>query len=163
AYPARRMSQTSLPWWAGPTDRPGTMTSTAALTPGKKETSVRAVMVSEFGGPEQLRMGRVADPVAGPGQVRVAVRAAGVNPVAAGTASLVLARLGLPPGSRLLVLGGSGGVGLFVLQLAAAAGITTIGTGREAMHAQMRGLGAAACIDYTREDVAARARVLADG
>ncbi len=208
---------------------------------------MRAVLVSEFGGPEQLRPVRVADPVAGPGQVRVAVRAAGLNPVdagnradgrwaglrvpcilgydiagvidgvgpgvtglapgdrvmamthfpdgvggyaelvvidaalvapigaatsfadaaatplAAGTAHLVLARLALPPGSRLLVLGASGGVGLFLLQLAAAAGITTIGVGREAMHAQMRGLGAAACIDYTREDVAARARALADG
>jgi NADPH2:quinone reductase len=31
------------------------------------------------------------------------------------------------------------------------------------MHAQMRGLGAAACIDYIREDVAARALVLAGG
>jgi NADPH2:quinone reductase len=208
---------------------------------------MRAVLVSEFGGPEQLRPVRVADPVAGAGQVRVAVRAAGLNPVdagnradggwaglrvpcilgydiagvidgvgpgvtglapgdrvmamthfpdgaggyaelavidaalvapisaatsfadaaatplAAGTAYLVLARLGLPPGRRLLVLGASGGVGLFLLQLAAAAGITTIGVGREAMHAQMRGLGAAACIDYTREDVAARARALAGG
>jgi len=45
---------------------------------------VRAVLVSEFGGPEQLRPGRAADPVAGPGQVRVAVHAAGVNPVDAG-------------------------------------------------------------------------------
>jgi NADPH:quinone reductase-like Zn-dependent oxidoreductase len=45
---------------------------------------MRAVLVSEFGGPEQLRLSRVADPVAGPGQVRVAVRAAGVNPVDAG-------------------------------------------------------------------------------
>jgi NADPH2:quinone reductase len=205
------------------------------------------VLVSEFGGPEQLRPARVADPVAGPGQVRIAVRAAGVNPVdagnradgawaglrvpcilgydiagvidevgpgvtglapgdrvmamthfpdgaggyaelavvdaalaapigaatsfadaaatplAAGTAYLVLARLGLPAGRRMLVLGASGGVGLFLLQLAAAAGITTIGVGREAMHAQMRGLGAAACIDYTREDVAERAGVLAGG
>ena len=208
---------------------------------------MRAVLVSEFGGPDQLQPVRVADPVAGAGQVRVAVRAAGLNPVdagnradgrwaglrvpcilgydiagvidgvgpgvtglapgdrvmamthfpdgaggyaelavidaalvapisaatsfadaaatplAAGTAHLVLARLGLPPGSRLLVLGASGGVGLFLLQLAAAAGITTIGVGREAMHAQMRGLGATACIDYTREDVAARARALAGG
>ena len=208
---------------------------------------MRAVLVSEFGGPEQLRPVRVADPVAGAGQVRVAVRAAGVNPVdagnradgrwaglrvpcilgydiagvidgvgpgvtglapgdrvmamthfpdgaggyaelvvidaalvapisaatsfadaaatplAAGTAHLVLTRLGLPAGRRLLVLGASGGVGLFLLQLAAAAGIITIGVGREAMHAQMRGLGAAACIDYTREDVPARARALADG
>jgi NADPH2:quinone reductase len=205
------------------------------------------MVVSEFGGPEQLRLGEVADPVAGPGQVRVAVHAAGVNPVdagnradgswaglrapcilgydiagvidsvgpgvtglapgdrvmamthfpdgaggyaefavidaalvapispaitfadaaatplAAGTAHLVLARLGLPAGSRLLVLGASGGVGLFLLQLAAAAGIRAIGVGRQAMHAQMSGLGAAACIDYAREDVASRALTLAGG
>jgi NADPH2:quinone reductase len=208
---------------------------------------VKAVLVSEFGGPEQLRLGQVADPVAGAGQVRVAVHAAGVNPVdagnradgswaglrvpcvlgydiagvidsvgpgvtsvapgdrvmamthfpdggggyaefavldaalvapigpatsfadaaatplAAGTAHLVLARLGLPAGGRLLVLGASGGVGLFLLQLAAAAGIRTIGVGRQAMHAQMSDLGAAACIDYAREDVASRALTLAGG
>src|SRR5215467_3661282 len=45
---------------------------------------MRAVLVSEFGGPEQLRLGQAADPVPGPGQVRVAVHAAGVNPVDAG-------------------------------------------------------------------------------
>ena len=208
---------------------------------------MRAVLVSEFGGPEQLRPGQVADPVAGPGQVRVAVHAAGVNPVdagnradgrwaglrtpcilgydvagiiesvgsgvtglapgdrvmamthfpdgaggyaelavidavlavpissatsfadaaatplAAGTACLVLARLGLSPGSRLLVLGASGGVGLFLLQLAAAAEIMTIGAGRQVMHAQMSGSGATACIDYTREDVGSQALALAGG
>ncbi len=208
---------------------------------------MKAVLVSEFGGPEQLRLAEVADPVAGAGQVRVAVHAAGVNPVdagnradgswaglrvpcilgydiagvidsvgpgvtglapgdrvmamthfpdgaggyaefavidvtlvapispattftdaaatplAAGTAHLVLARLGLPAGSRLLVFGASGGVGLFLLQLAAAAGLRAIGVGRPAMHAQMRDLGAAACIDYAREDVAARALALAGG
>jgi NADPH:quinone reductase-like Zn-dependent oxidoreductase len=32
-----------------------------------------AVLVSEFGGPEQLQLGQAADPVAGPGQVRIAV------------------------------------------------------------------------------------------
>jgi NADPH:quinone reductase-like Zn-dependent oxidoreductase len=88
---------------------------------------------------------------------------AAATPLAAGTAHLVLARLGLPAGSRLLVLGASGGVGLFLLQLAAAAGIMTIGVGRQAMHAQMSDLGAAACIDYTREDVASRAPMLAGG
>jgi len=208
---------------------------------------MRAVLVREFGGPEQLQLGQAADPVAGPGQVRIAVQAAGVNPVdagnradgrwaglrvpcilgydvagvidsvggevsglapgdrvmamthfpdgaggyaelvvvdaglaapvspaisfaeaaatplAAGTAQVVLARLGLAAGSRLLVLGGSGGVGLFLLQLAAAAGIVTIAVGRRAMHDQMSGLGAAACIDYTREDVAPRALTLAGG
>src|SRR6516164_7208692 len=188
---------------------------------------MRAVLVSEFGGPEQLRLGQAADPVAGRGQVRIAVNAAGVNPVdagnradgrwaglrvpcilgdgvmamthfpdgaggyaelavvdaglaapigaavsfaeaaatplAAGTALVVLSRLGLPPASRLLVLGASGGVGLFLLQLAAATGIITIGVGRQAMHDQMSALGAAACIDYTREDVARRTLTLAGG
>ena len=208
---------------------------------------VRAVVVSEFGGPERLRLEHVADPVAGPGQVRITVHAAGVNPVdagnradgrwaglevpcvlgydvagiidsvgpavaglapgdrvmamthfpdgaggyaelavinaglaapispatsfaeaaatplAAGTARVVLSRLGLPAASRLLVLGASGGVGLFLLQLAAAAGITTIAVGRQAMHDQMTALGAAACIDYARQDVASRALTLAGG
>ena len=45
---------------------------------------MRAVLVSEFGGPDQLRLSRAADPVAGPGQVRIVVHAAGVNPVDAG-------------------------------------------------------------------------------
>lgn len=208
---------------------------------------MRAVVVREFGGPEQLRLAEVADLVPGPGQVLVTVHAAGVNPVdagnradgswaglnvpcilgydiagvvsgvgpgtgglaagdrvmamthfpdgaggyaeqavvdaglaapigtavpftdaaavplAAGTAQIVLSRLGLPAGARLLVLGASGGVGMFLLELAAEAGITTIGVGRRAMHEQMLRLGAASCIDYTREDVAARAVVLAGG
>src|SRR5215475_9920293 len=208
---------------------------------------MRAVIVREFGGPEQLRLAEVADPVPGPGQLLVIVHAAGVNPVdagnradgswaglsapcilgydiagvvgsvgpgvsglapgdrvmamthfpdgaggyaeravvdaalaapigstisftdaaatplAAGTAQVVLSRLGLPAGACLLVLGGSGGVGMFLLQLAAAAEITAIGVGRTAMHQQMLSLGAVSCIDYTREDVAERAVALADG
>ena len=48
---------------------------------------MRAVLVSEFGGPEQLRLDDAADPVPGLGQVRVEVRAAGVNPVDAGNRS----------------------------------------------------------------------------
>ena len=72
---------------------------------------MRAVLVSEFGGPDQLQLGQ----------------------------------------------------GSFLLQQAAAAGVVAIGVGRQAMHAQMRALGAAGCIDYTRDDVAARAQVLAGG
>src|SRR5262249_11000916 len=45
---------------------------------------MRAVVVSEFGGPDQLRLTEAPDPVPGPGQVRIRVMAAGVNPVDAG-------------------------------------------------------------------------------
>ena len=34
---------------------------------------VKAVVVSEFGGPEQLQLAEAADPVPGEGQVRIAV------------------------------------------------------------------------------------------
>jgi NADPH2:quinone reductase len=208
---------------------------------------MRAVIISEFGGPGELRLAETPAPMAGAGQVRIAVHAAGVNPVdagnradgrwaglttpcilgydiagvvestgadvrglrpgdrvmamthfpdgaggyaelavvdaglvakigpgvsfplaaatplAAGTAAVVLNRLALRPGSRLLVLGASGGVGLFLLQLAARLGIPPAGVGRRAMHQQMRALGAGACIDYADGDVAGQAVVLAGG
>lgn len=208
---------------------------------------MKAVIVTEFGGPEQLRLAEVPDPLPGPGQVRIAVSAAGVNPVdagnradgswaglrtpcilgydiagvveslgpgvtgprpglrvmamthfpegaggyaelavtdadlvapiaaatsfteaaatplAGGTAELVLSRLALPPGSRLLVLGASGGVGLFLLQLAARGELMTFAVGRPAMHERMRALGAAHCVDYTAGHVAEQAIELADG
>ncbi len=88
---------------------------------------------------------------------------AAATPLAAGTAELVLDRLSLGPDSRLLVMGGSGGVGLFLLQMAARRGIEAIGVGRTAMHEQMRALGAATCLDYTAGDVAGQALALAGG
>ena len=42
---------------------------------------MKAVVVREFGGPGVMRVEEVAEPAAGPGQVVVRVRAAGVNPV----------------------------------------------------------------------------------
>ncbi len=42
---------------------------------------MRAVRFSEFGGPEVLQVDEVPEPHAGPGQIRVVVRAAGVNPM----------------------------------------------------------------------------------
>ena len=44
---------------------------------------MRAIIVHAFGGPEVLGLENVPDPAAGPGEVVVAVRAAGVNPVEA--------------------------------------------------------------------------------
>jgi NADPH2:quinone reductase len=208
---------------------------------------VLAVVVDEFGGPDMLELQEVEDPVPGPGQVVIAVHAAGANrvdagnradgtwaglavpfipgydvagrieaigpavaglavgdrvmamtpfprgaggyaelvavgaaavapladtvsyqdaaatPLAAGTALTVLERLACPPDSWLLVLGASGGVGLFLLQLAAKSGVRTIAVGRQEMHATMRSLGATACIDYIHEDVARRTLDVADG
>jgi NADPH:quinone reductase-like Zn-dependent oxidoreductase len=42
---------------------------------------MKAVRFDEFGGPEVLHVEDVEEPHAGPGQIRVAVRAAGVNPI----------------------------------------------------------------------------------
>src|SRR3954454_16621203 len=42
--------------------------------------AMRAVRFGEFGGPEVLHVEDVEEPHPGPGQIRVAVRAAGVNP-----------------------------------------------------------------------------------
>jgi NADPH:quinone reductase-like Zn-dependent oxidoreductase len=42
---------------------------------------VRAVQFNEYGGPEVLHVGAAEEPHAGAGQVRVAVTAAGVNPI----------------------------------------------------------------------------------
>lgn len=42
---------------------------------------MRAVRFASYGGPEVLEVAEVAEPEAGPGQVRIAVRAAGVNPM----------------------------------------------------------------------------------
>jgi NADPH:quinone reductase-like Zn-dependent oxidoreductase len=41
---------------------------------------MKAVRFSEFGGPEVLKIVDLPDPHAGPGQIRVAVHAAGINP-----------------------------------------------------------------------------------
>jgi len=192
---------------------------------------VRAVVAESFGGPEVLAVHELLTPEPGPGQVRIRVLGAGLNPVdtwnrndgswagisapvvlgydvsgtvdvvgdgvspdlvgspvmamtafprgtggcaeyvvvdealvarlqpqtdlvaaasvplAAGTAAEVLRHL-QPAGSRMLVIGASGGVGLFLVQLAAAAGMEVIGLGRTQYHQRMRDCGASACVDY---------------
>jgi len=207
---------------------------------------MKAVIVEEFGDPATLTLGDVPTPQPGPGQLRVTVTAAGINPVdiynakdaswagidvgcilgydiagtvdavgdgvsetlvgqnvmamtafprgqggyaeyaivdeqlmaplpddadltaaasvplAAGTAWEVLQKLE-PAGATMLVVGGSGGVGLFLLQLAAAAGIRVIALGQERSHDVMRAHGAAACVDYRSADAIAQAADAAGG
>ena len=208
---------------------------------------MKAVVVHRSGGPDELHLEEIADPEPGAGEVRIAVTAAGTNPVdasnrddgswagiefphvpgydvagvidaigpevtgvrdgdtvmamtsfprgaagyaelvvtsadlvatlepdvdlvsaaavplAAGTALDVLERLALDRGSTLLVLGASGGVGQFVLQLAGHEGLRPIAVGGRSSHERMRDDGADACIDYTTEDVVQRTLELAGG
>ncbi|MER7078239.1 NADPH2:quinone reductase [Saccharopolyspora kobensis] len=72
----------------------------------------------------------------------LAPEAAAVLPVAAGTAHDALNDLGLPPGATLLVNGAGGGVGIPVVQLARARGISVVGVASPAKHELLAGFGA---------------------
>jgi NADPH:quinone reductase-like Zn-dependent oxidoreductase len=85
------------------------------------------------------------------------VEAAGV-PLAASTAFEVLDRLGLAAESSVLVLGPSGGVGTFLVQLGAAAGLRIAAVGSEPSHSLLRELGATWTLDYRTRKVAEAAQ-----
>ncbi|WUJ72391.1 NADP-dependent oxidoreductase [Kribbella soli] len=182
---------------------------------------MRAVVFEEYGDPEVLKVQDVPEPHAGPGQVRIKVHAAGVNPydtkirrgftkdfapakfpaipgfevagvvdeagdgaafavgeevvgwstggsyaeyalggnvtrkpaglgweqavgvpVAGETSQRVLDLLGVKSGETILIHGAAGAVGSVAVQLAAAAGLTVIGTASEANHDYLRSIGA---------------------
>ncbi len=208
---------------------------------------MRAIVIERFGGPEVLQLADLPEPKAGAGQVRIAVHAAGTNPVdvgnrsdgtwagidlphvpgydvagvvdrvgegvstlsvgdrvmamtpfprgaggyaelvvlaadlvaalpadvslidaaavplAAGTAYDVLRRIDLGPGSWVLVHGASGGVGTFLVQLAARRDLRVIAVSSPRSHDLLRDLGAEACVDYHDVDVATAAREIAAG
>lgn len=66
---------------------------------------MRAVVVRSFGGPEALEVAEVPVPTAGPGQVRIRVEAAAVNPVDVATRAGVLADAGIMVGEGQVGLG----------------------------------------------------------
>lgn len=66
---------------------------------------MRAVMLRELGGPEQLRVEEVQTPTPGPGEVRVRLHAAGLNRRDA------FVRVGLYPGIKLPAIPGADGAG----------------------------------------------------
>jgi NADPH:quinone reductase-like Zn-dependent oxidoreductase len=202
---------------------------------------MRAIAITDFGGPDRLQVLDLPEPLVGPDTVRIRVRAAGVNPVdhkmrqgnlagrfphffplilgwdAAGVvesvgpavvgfapgdevygyfrkdhvrdgtyaelatmrdsalapkpATLSFEEAGAVPlagltalqvirdaldirgGDRLLVLGASGGVGSFAVQIAKARGAHVIAVAGAANHDYLRELGADEAIDYVAEDV----------
>lgn len=78
-------------------------------------------------------------------------------PVSAVTALRGLRDAGeLKPGQKVLIIGAAGGVGSFAVQIARALGAEVTGVCSTSKVEFVRSLGAAAVIDYTREDFAQR-------
>jgi NADPH:quinone reductase-like Zn-dependent oxidoreductase len=85
-------------------------------------------------------------------------------PTSGMTALDALDEVHLRPGETLLVVGASGGVGSFVVPLAAAVGLRVVAVARSTSHARLRGLGAAETIDAgTQDPVGAVRQAHADG
>jgi NADPH:quinone reductase-like Zn-dependent oxidoreductase len=84
---------------------------------------------------------------------------AAVVPVSATTALHALTDVGhVESGQRVLVIGASGGVGTFAVQLAKAFGAEVTGVCSTSKISLVRSLGASHVLDYTREDFADGAR-----
>jgi len=73
-------------------------------------------------------------------------------PLAAVTADLCLSRGGVGRGDRVLVIGASGGVGTFAVQLAVALGATVTGVCSTRNADLVTSLGATHVVDYTKTD-----------
>ncbi|MEQ8834137.1 MAG: NAD(P)-dependent alcohol dehydrogenase [Miltoncostaeaceae bacterium] len=80
---------------------------------------------------------------------------AAVTPISALTALQALRDVGRTrPGDRVLVIGASGGVGSFAVQIAVALGARVTGVASAGNHDLVRSLGAERAIDYTGDDPA---------
>jgi NADPH:quinone reductase-like Zn-dependent oxidoreductase len=89
----------------------------------------------------------------------IPLETAAAVPTSGMTAQQLLDHAGLQKGQTLLILGATGGVGSFAVQLAAAQGLHVIATAAGAGAAdRMRALGAALVIDYVKEPVAAQVK-----
>src|SRR4051812_17142818 len=88
--------------------------------------------------------------------VTVPLIEAAAVPLAGLTALQALRVLDVPPGKRLLVTAGAGGVGHFAVQLGALRGLEVVATAGPANHDFVRALGASEVIDYHAPDATER-------
>lgn len=89
---------------------------------------------------------------------------AAVLPLAGGAGLGVVEWLGVGPGSSLLVIGATGGVGSYAVQIAAARGARVVATASAADADYIRGLGAQEVIDFETEDtIEAARRIVPEG
>ena len=87
-----------------------------------------------------------------PAQIAAALPTAGMTALGA------LDAIGLQGGQSVLIVGATGGVGVFAVQLAAARGWEVIATARPDAEEWIRRLGAAQTADYTAGDIAGQVR-----
>ena len=88
---------------------------------------------------------------------------AGSLGVAGTTAAAAVDALGLGEGSTVLIIGASGGVGTFAVQLARRAGAHVLATAKPGDESLLTDLGAAETVDYTGDLVAAVRAAHPDG
>ncbi|WP_298735304.1 NADP-dependent oxidoreductase [uncultured Chitinophaga sp.] len=87
----------------------------------------------------------------------ISLATAAAVPTSGMTALQLLEHAGLQKGQTLLIIGATGGVGSFAVQMAAAAGLKVIATAGSTTAAEhIRGLGATAVIDYKKAPVPAQ-------
>ena len=115
----------------------------------ERRDATKAIIQKEYGPPDVLELGNIERPEIGDGEVLVQVRAAGVDREAAVlvisglTALQALRNHGrVEPGQKALIIGASGGVGSFVVQIATAFGAEVAGVCSAAKVEMVRSIGA---------------------
>ncbi|MHA7293024.1 NAD(P)H-quinone oxidoreductase [Arthrobacter sp. HLT1-21] len=150
---------------AGASEYPGLEVSGRIADPGESGLAVGDEVVALLSG------GGYAEQVAVPaGQVLPAptgvdlVTAAALPEVAATVYSNLFLSARLQPGERVLIHGGSGGIGTMAIQLALALGAVPIVTAGSAAKLEVaRSLGAVACINYREQDFVAEVTAATSG